>query len=240
MATALEVITAAYRESNLLGINASPSTAQQTEGLTLLNSVLLASVGFEVGEELTDLNVGGTYDDSQAIAEFVPENARLVLNLASARSFKLHPRPYEGQRLAVADAGNNLATYNLTLDGYGRLIEGAATLALSTDGEARQWIYRADLGDWKRLTSLALADSLPFPIEFDDYFRILLAMRLNPRYGQELQQGSAMWLNTISTQFEARYRRPRPTQDWGTPGLLGQRGRAYGGSSATFSRGRAW
>lgn len=238
MTTASETITAALREGNLLGINASPTTAQQTEGLALLNSLLLAVFGFDAGQELADLNVGGSYDGSAIASEHVPENCRLVLNLDNARTFRLHPRPYDGQRLAVADAGANLSTNNLTLDGNGRTIEGAASKVLSTDGAALQWFYRADLGDWKAIGALALADDLPFPIEFDDYFRVLLAMRMNPRYGQELQQGSAVWLERISSRMEARYRRPRDVQDWGTPGLLGQYGRAYSPSSAAFARGR--
>lgn len=238
MTTASEIITAAYREGNLLGINASPTTAQQTEGLSLLNTILLVAIGFDAGQELSPLNVGGPYNDAEIAANFIPENAQLVLNLTSAQSLRLHPRPYDGQRVAVADVGQNLSTYNLTLDGNGRTIEGAATKVLSTDGSALQWLYRADLGDWKAIGALALSDALPFPIEFDDYFRALLAARLNPRYGQELQQGSAMWFDEMQRRFEARYRRPRPVQDWGSPGLLNQYTRAYGPSSAAFARGR--
>lgn len=231
---ASEAVTAALREGNLLGINATASTAQLAEGLTLLNSVLLASVGYEAGEELADLNIGGTFDQSALVTQYVPENARLVLNISGARTLYLHPQPYEGQRVAVADAGNNLATYNLTLNGNGRRIEGATTVVLSTNSLSRQWFYRADLGQWKQLTSLALSDALPFPAEFDDYFRILLAMRLNPRYGQELAQGSAVYLNSISSQLEARYRKPRRPQDWGSLGLLNQRRGTLAAPSSVF------
>lgn len=162
-----------------------------------------------------------------------------MLNLAAARTLKLSPSPHEGQRVAVADAGANLATYNLTLDGNGRTIEGAATQVLATDGMVRQWLYRGDTANWVRLTDLALDDDLPFPTEFDDYFAILLAMRLNPRHGRTLMEESAAWFTGREGAFEARYRRPRPVQDWGTPGLHGQFGRAYG-SSATWTRGRGW
>jgi hypothetical protein len=234
---ASEAITAAYREGNLLGINATATDAQLAEGLSLLNSLLLAAIGYEAGEELGDLNIGGQFDQSGWAIEFIPENARLVLDLAGAVTYSLHPLPYDGQRVAIADATSCLAANNLTLDGNGHLIEGAATLVLNTNGDNRQWFYRADLGQWKRLTSLALTDELPFPTEFDDYFRILLAMRLNPRYGQELQQGSALWLNGISTQLEARYRKPRRQQDWGSLGLLGQRRGALQAPSAVFARG---
>lgn len=237
MATASETITAALREGNLLGINATPSTAQQTEGLVRLNSLLLATVGNEAGEELRDFQVGGYYDQSQSFTEYLPENTRLVCNLEAGRTLKLHPQPYDGQRLAVADASGNFATNNLVLDGNGRRIEGAATLTLSTNEQARQWIYRGDLGEWKTVTELILTDDLPFPVEFDDYFTILLSMRLNPRYGQELQQGSAAWLDQMANRLESRYRKPRRVQDWGSLGLLGQNRMGYTSSPTNW---RTW
>lgn len=233
MALASAIITAAYREGNLLSINASPTTAQQTEGLDRLNALLSATIGFDAGRSLRDLPIGGEYDATPS--EYAPEDVRLITNLTAAQTIKLHPHPYDGQRIAIADAGNNLATYNLTLDGNGRRIEAASTVTLNTNNLTREWIYRADLGEWKRLSTLTASDSLPFPTDFDDYFIILLAMRLNPRYGQELQQGSAIWLEGMANRLEARYRKPRPLQEWGSLGLYGQGERSYG----SFARGRA-
>ena len=238
MTTASDIIKSAYREGNLLSINSSPTTAQQAEGLVRLNSLLIGSFGQEVGNELADLTIGGEYDQSYAVTEFVPENARLVVDIATATTFKLHPMPYDGQRLAFADVGGNISTHNITLDANGRRIEDAATVTLMTNFMDRQWFYRADLAQWVRLTGLTETDNLPFPIEFDDYFIILLAMRLNPRYGQELQTTSAQWLESMANRLEARYRRPRRIQDWPTLGLLGQREQPYGGSF--YPSGRGW
>lgn len=201
---------------------ASVSSTQETEALTLLNSILPATLGFAAGEELRDLNIGGEFDQSWAADCHVPENTRLVLNLSAARTVELSPWPYEGQRFAVADAGANLATYNLIVDGNGRRIETTATVTLSTSSLSRQWFYRGDTANWQRLDGLVAADTMPFPTEFDDYFIILLAMRLNPRHGRDLAQASAAYLGTMTTQMEARYRRPRPVQDWGSLGLLGE------------------
>lgn len=221
MATASETIVSAYRESNLVGVGRSLTAAQEAEGLTLLNNLIPAAIGQEIGQEFYDLNIGGEYDDT--IVEYIPENVRLVLNIGSANTLKLHPKPYDGQRLALSDAGQSLSTANLTLDGNGRLIEGATTLTLTTDGLNAQWLYRADLGNWVRITDLVAADDLPVPREFDDYFAILLAMRLNPRHGRDLAASSAQWLQSMATRLEARYRRPRDQQDWGSLGLLGQK-----------------
>jgi hypothetical protein len=186
MTTASDIITAAYRESNLVAAGASPTSVEQAEGLTRLNAILAATPGFQVGEEVSDLNLGGENDQSWVLQEFVPENVRLVLNIDSGQTLQLHPRPYEGQRLAIVDVAGTLATAPLVLDGNGRRIEGATSVTLDTNGLSRQWFYRADTGSWHRLTGLALDDAMPFPEEFDDYFAILLSMRLNPRHGRQI------------------------------------------------------
>jgi len=238
MTTVAAIIRRAYRESNLLGINAQLTAEQETEGLDLLNGLIPATIGQEVGGVLRDLAIGGEYDRSAVTSDWVPENARLILNLNGAYTFRLHPNPYEGQRLALADVAGNLATYNVVLDGNGRKIEGAPSLTLSTNGQMSEWLYRADLADWVKIATLATTDQMPFPVEFDDYFRILLAMRLNPAYGQQIQIDSATWLQAQATRLQARYRRPRDLQDWGTYGLLNQHERHFGISNAAFNRGR--
>lgn len=224
MTLASDIITRAHRESNLIPLVATPNANQAAEALPLFNEQLLAALGFEAGADISDLNIGGQFDQSACCSTWVPANARLVLNLAAARTLKIHPRPYEGQRLAIADAGNNLATRNLTLDGNGRRIEGAATLVLNVNGDSRQWLYRGDTANWVKITALAAGDSMPFPQEFDSFFTTRLAMRINPRYGQGLAKETVAELTRIEGKLRARYRKPRPRQELGSPGLLGQRG----------------
>lgn len=228
MSLASAIITAAYRESNLVPIVSTPSANEITEALGRLNSLILSTVGNEAGGELHDITIGGAYDQSQFLSQWVPDNTRLVLDLASARSFSLHPHPYEGQRLAVADAANNLTSNNLTLSGNGRQIEGASSLVLSTSGTVRQWLYRGDTGNWVRITSLASSDAMPLPEEFDDYFITMLALRLNPRHGAAMSQESMAALTRQRDMIRARYRRPRAKQDLGTLSLLGQSGNTVG------------
>jgi hypothetical protein len=153
------VITAAFRKGQIIAKVSTPDTTEQAEALAMLNPIILSSVGFEAGEDLADLNIGGTYDQSAYCSTYVPMNARLVLNQTAARTLKLDPQPYEGQRLAIADASGNLATYNLILDGNGRKIESSATLTLSTNSDSRQWLYRADTANWVKITALVAADS---------------------------------------------------------------------------------
>lgn len=237
MTLASDIITRAFRETNLLPLTGTVTSAQQTEALPLLNGQLLQAVGFEAGEDLADLNIGGTYDQSAYCSTWIPANVRLILNLGGAATYKLHPLPYEGQRLAIADAAGNLGTYNLTLTGNGRKIEGAASLVLSTNGDARQWLYRADTANWVKITELVASDTMPFPVEFDSFFVTRLALRLNPRYYQSLTKETAAELERIERKLRTRYRKPRPIQDMPL-GLLGERG-GYG-TIADFNAGNSW
>ena len=207
-----DIIQQAYRESNLIALGATYSTNQGTEAVKRLNVLVLSVLGQEAGCKLSDVLVGdsnvtddgnsSTWDEDTPL----PANSRIVANLESATELLLPVTPEDGARLAVIDASANLATYNLTLTGNGRLIESATSLVLSTDSLARQWFYRADLGDWRRVTDFVEADEFPFPPEFDDYFVTLLAMRLNPRYGRTLGEESAAALSKARTAFRNRYR----------------------------------
>lgn len=239
MTLASSIILDAYRESNLIPLVSSPSTAQVTEALRRLNGLLLSTVGNEAGNDLVDLNIDGAFDELTVVADWVPINARLVLNLTASRSISLDPYARDGQRLAVVDILGNLATFPLTLDGNGRLIEGADTLVLDEDALVAQWMYRADIGSWVRIAGLEEDDEIPFPGEFDDYFITMLAMRLNPRYGQELPPLTAQALTRSRSQLRARYNKPQEMlSDVDTRGMLSERW--YYSSRDRFNTGRIY
>lgn len=199
------IIQRAFRETNLIPVGQSPTSNQQTEALDLLNTLLLSTIGNEAGDSLRDLNVGGTYDQSDHTDPWVPDDVRLVFNITAPMTLKLDPAPYEGQRLAFIDIDNNLTTYPVTLDGNGRLIEGTATVLLNVSGDSRQWIYKGDTGTWSKVTSLLIGDSMPFAGEFDQYFVTMLAIRLNPRYSQQTSQETISALKRSRDQLRARF-----------------------------------
>jgi hypothetical protein len=214
-----EIIKGAYRELNVIPLGADPTANQTTEALAKLNTLILTTVGNEVGDELTDVNYGGDYDQSEYTNEWVPSNTRLMCNLTSALTLDLDPRPFDGQRLSLVDNGGNFATYNVTLDGNGRNIEGASTLTISTDDYTGQWMYRSDTGNWVKIEELEDTDEMPFPVEFDDYFTQMLAVRLNSRYGQAMSADGAMMLRRWRSAIRSRYRR-RDLRMMTDPGLV--------------------
>jgi len=214
------IVTSAYRESNLLAISADPTTAQVTEGVTLLNQLFYSVFGDELGENLQALPVGrnnisvpGGYPgyDTLPFSDWaIPDNTRVIANLSGAQTIYLNPNPNDGARLAVLDKSGNFSTNNLTIQGNGRTIGGTTSVVLSTDNIAREWFYRADLGDWKQVSDLVAADTWPFQMKYDTMFITMLAMRLNPRYGTQADPQTVQAMRDGLKKFRAQYKQKTP------------------------------
>jgi len=214
------IIKDAYRESNLKAIGTTPSTEEYNEALPRLQSLVSSMLGNEAGVKLDVIPIGRNnisqpsgwpyYDGLPNQDWYVPLNKRLALNLTTDVTVALHPLPQDGSRLAVSDISGNLGTYNFTINGNGRTIEGVDSLILNTSDIKQEWFYRDDTGNWARISNLELTDEFPYPVEFDDMFIILLAARLNSRNGVELDAGSQMILSRSRKQFQARYQQNIP------------------------------
>ncbi len=214
-----DIISDAFRESNLTAIGTAPTTAENTEALRLLNRYINALIGTDLGEPLEDASVGLNNITRQSGEQqlftsvidtsFLPLNMRVIANPTEAQTIYLHPSPWDGARLGVTNPSNNLATYNLTFNGNGKLIESGQSVVLNTNGLNREWFYRADLSEWVRLTSLTLVDSSPFPSEFDDVLILGLAVRNNPRQGIVMDAQSQSYMMAIRSKFKARYRQTK-------------------------------
>ena len=222
MTTVSEIITDAFRKGNLIAVGTSPTSAEQTEALRNLNRIVKSVFGHEAGEPLVAFPVGSGnisrpsgypwWNDVPDNDWFVPENTRVMLNLENPVSLYLHPDPDNGSRFAAIDVGSNLATHNVTIYGNGRLIEGAASITLSTDDTNSEWFYREDTANWVKYATLSLVDTFPFPEEFDEYFIVLLAMTLNPAFGAQIDGQALETFQRAKTQFKARYSQNRPTR----------------------------
>lgn len=219
MTTLAEIIQDAFRESNILPLNKAPTTPQQSEALRLLTQLFTISYGDEAGEAFTDWPLGTFGQNNPTFPltneyyrEKPPLNHRLVVTNEAAMTVYFPSFPQDGSRMAIIDPFGRLASFPVTLDGNGRPIESSATLVLDTNGANIEWFYRADLGNWTRVTSLTATDQMPFPQDFDTFFTTSLAMRLNPRYGRKMDELSALVYKAERTKFINRYLQAMPLQ----------------------------
>ena len=214
------IISDAFRESNIIPLGKVPNDNQLTEALRLYQQNIRALYGDNAGENLTDWPLGsinadepGYTDPRTPYAIQRPTiNRRLLATNADPITVYLTTYPQDGSRIAVADPFRRLAASPVTLDANGRTIEGNPTLLLDVDGTFQEWFYRADKGDWVKLTSLAADNENPFPDDFDIFFICGLAMRLNPRYGREMDPQTATVYKSSRSQFIARYLQSQPLE----------------------------
>jgi hypothetical protein len=229
MTAVTDIITSALRETNLIPLGVAPTAAQQTEAFNLLSTIVAGVLGNEAGENLTPLPLGQDninsptgypwWSNSLPGNVFVHQNTRVMCNLTDPGFINLDPNPNDGARMGVVDCSDNFDLNNLTIYGNGRLIDGNTTEVLSTRGMSQQWVYREDLGSWITVVPLSLTGQMPWPPEFDDMFIIMLALRLNPRYGQVIHPASETVLKNAMQRFSARYAQDR-TQAPSEDGLL--------------------
>lgn len=142
------------------------------------------------------------------IYPYPPANSRIVFGSVTNTVY-FPEAPGDGARMAMVQgsgAGDGGANgQQLTLDGNGRTIETSNTKVYAAPITARQWLYRADLGDWTAVVDMAITDQLPFPSELDDLWICLLAIRLAPRYRRPVQQETRDAALRMLKIFKARY-----------------------------------
>lgn len=257
MTTVASIIQSSLRETNLIPIGVAPTEPQMDEGFTLLSTIVAGVLGNEAGENMASFPLGQEginspkgypwYSNDLPGNIYLPFNVRVMCNLTGPGTVNLHPKPHDGARMGIVDVAHTFDVFPLTINGNGRSIEGEESMVYDTAGEIRQWLYREDQGNWVTVIPLDPAGEMPWPPEFDDMFIIMLAMRLNPRYGQNMHPASVETLKHAQTKFSARYAQSdsvMPVENgllylthwqrfWG----YGAQNRAYGDPDVFFNAG---
>lgn len=211
-----EIITDSYRRSNLIALGQVPNANQITEALRFLNRIVKSVFGNEVGEKLEAFPVGRNdisrpagypwYDTTPSNDFYFPANVRVILNLEANAHVDLYldPNPPIGARFAfnfrTPDNGATATVY-----GNGRSFDSQDSVLLDGSVTEAEYLYRDDTADWLKYAPLVAEDTFPFPIEFDDFFIITLALSINPGYGVTIDPQSQRMLQRSSTQIRARY-----------------------------------
>jgi hypothetical protein len=221
MSTAVsEIIEDAYRQENILAAGSTLMTTETTEGLRVLNRIVLTLFGHELGESLTPWPIALPQRTAPSAANYPalppkpeilssqvpypPPNSQLMCSTATAQTVYFPSEPQDGARMQFVAVG---ISATVTLDGNGRLIDGATTFDVDDTTESpTTWLYRGDLGQWLTLATLTEDDDLPFPAQYDDYFVNELAIRLCPRHGKTAGEATVAGRNAALKRLRSRYR----------------------------------
>lgn len=216
MTTLRQIVIDAYRESGISQIGEVPDADQLDEGFRKLKTLIDSLYGFEMGSPFIPITYGKNGLTNSFAKEldqkpfldsyYIKPNYRLMCNLEEATTVFLQPNPVDGTRFSVVDIGKSFSSTNLIVNANGRLIQDSGSITLSTNGTNEQWFYRADLGNWVKVTTLGLDDEQPFPSEFDDYLITKLATRLNPRYLKTTDPETVMQMRELQSKFRAKYK----------------------------------
>lgn len=235
MTTARVLIQAAYREGNLIPIGATPNDDENSEALERLNRYIRGVFGFEMGEPLVDwpapapqrtapvaanfpqapwpqstdaaiLTSPVASDMSQNVSPYPPKNSRIVWGGKAALKVYFPEQPDDGSRMSLVVGALADLSQVLTLDGNSRTIEGAPTQAQPTPPTNKEWLYRADVADWRIVEDMAIDDECPFPNEHDDLWICLLSIRLAPRYNKAIMPETQAIAKVALARLKAKYR----------------------------------
>lgn len=218
-----DIITDAFRRSNLLALGQVPDINQGTEALRYLNRIVKSVFGNEVGEKLEAFPIGrhnisrpAGYPWWNNVPDnnfYFPPNVRAIMNLDGGThvDLYLHPDPPIGCRFAYnfMDPGSGQSA---TIHGNGRYITGLDTINLDGTVTEAEYLYRDDLANWVQYAPIIATDTFPFPSEFDDFFITALAMVVNPAYGQILDPQSQSVFKRSAQQIRSRYHQVIPTR----------------------------
>lgn len=155
---------------------------------------------------------------SNEFAFYPPSNSRIIFGGVTGTCY-FPEAPSDGARMAIVQgsgAGDGGAVGQvLTLNGNGRTIETANTKTFTFASPAAapvQWLYRADLGDWVKISfALALTDDIGFPFDLDDLWVCMLAIRLAPAYTKTTAPETSATAMKMLKKLKARYRQAGTT-----------------------------
>ncbi len=113
--------------------------------------------------------------------------------------------PVEGARFSVIPMG-----VTVTVAPNGRLLEGATSNVSVTS--ATEWIYRADTGNWVKMTELTGSTEIPFAGWMDGPLHILVGQHAAPAFEVDLSSRAEAIKEGRGT-IMTRIGRPRQRQD---------------------------
>jgi hypothetical protein len=182
--------------------------------------------GYEAGEGLKNTSLVST-------TQIIPPNSRVVVTDTLPTSITLSEHPNDGEQFSVIDPRGLLGSF--TVKAGAGSIEYASEVVIDNTETEYTWFYRADKGNWFRVTALTSDDACPLPEEFDDFLTVWLAMRIAPRMGAQMKAESMQIYASIKKKFTAKYRQTEAVNS--EPGLLYLTDPRWGGYTLDWTTG---
>jgi hypothetical protein len=225
-----DIVTTAFRESGIIPVGETPGVDEVAETVPLLANLINSVLQGEFGELLVPYNVGTsgvTYGPNidNLIDTIIPLNSRLYCNLSAPTTLYFPPTPHDGAIVSIKDvAGTFSTTAPLTLVGNGRQVAGGTSQVQNSSNYDKTWMFQT-FGGWTILSTVSAGtDTVPFPTIFDDMWSIMLAMRINPRYGAQLDEQTLAHLKRLQKRFKTQYKHSEQvTSERGITRLTGYR-----------------
>lgn len=195
------LISAAFRENNLIAVGTSPTAAEQTEALDVVNRLVQQMMSLEKSANFLDYVADNTLSGTIQLYK----HTRIVRNGANSVTLNF-PNPVDdGARMQIIQGPTNTGV--LTLAGNGYTIDGSATFATTNAVNVTPhiWFFRGDLGDWMTVAPQLVGDDFIFPPEFDDLFVTMISTRLAPRYNKAVTQQTMDVIQAGIDAFSARF-----------------------------------
>lgn len=148
------------------------------------------------------------------VTPYPPKNSRIVFAGKTGQTPEtifFPEAPDDGSRIGLIQGATGSNGVVLTLDGNGRLIDGAPTFQVTSPITHMRWLYRADLGDWRPMAQLLGTDEMPFSEDMDQFFVAALAIRFAPSYDKTVSAATAQAYKDGLSAFRSRYRQAGTT-----------------------------
>jgi hypothetical protein len=180
--TVRQVIERAGRLHGLWASGAEPSASEAADALVAINAMKRAMFGTLIGPRLGPQSLTGATGQAENGGEYqIPGGVAFTLTAPL--------NPGSGARFGVVDAGLSWATYNLTINPNGRLINGAAAnYVISTTGRNTRFWFRGDTGNWIIEADFAALDSaIELPDPLIAYLPYMLAVVIAAEFGADIR-----------------------------------------------------
>ena len=201
-ATVIDLIKRAMLQIGAIDIRATPSAAEAAAVLAELPDVLMCSPGWN------------SWTEMEISTDFAPlgNDYRITVLGEVDVEVDLPNRVYAGDDLCISHSESPPSQDGCHLvaprDGSRCLIYAQGS------GATKFYAYRSDTGQWEKVHDLVLADNVPVNVDMQGHLALMLAERVAPIFGQEVNQALVSRARLAWSVRYDRYKRPRSDRNY--------------------------